>query len=148
MHWANFLFQLNFHIAHIAGKHNQVADTLSQRPQVNAISIASHNDLSVMIDEYATDPNFKDIIFAIAMGKNEEPYHVKDGFLLFSSRLCAIHSLREKAVYEFHAPLYAGHRGIQTTLKGAELYFYWPTMKKDIIAYVSSCIVCQKVKYD
>ena len=51
-------------------------------------------------------------------------------------------------MYESHAPPYVGHRGIQATLKKAELYFYWPTMKKDIIAYVSSCMVCQKVKYD
>ena len=29
MRWANFLSQFNFHIAHIAGKHNQVADALS-----------------------------------------------------------------------------------------------------------------------
>ena len=27
--WANFLSQFNFHIAHIARKHNQVADALS-----------------------------------------------------------------------------------------------------------------------
>ena len=62
MHWANFLSQFNFHIAHIARKHNQVADALSRRPQANAVSIATHNDLSQMIDEYATDPNFKDVM--------------------------------------------------------------------------------------
>ena len=101
-----------------------------------------------MIDEYATDPDFKDIVFAIAMGKNEEPYHVKYGYLLNSNRLCVTHNLRNKVMYESHAPPYAGHRGIQATLRAAELYFYWPTMKKDITAYVSSCMVCQKVKYD
>ena len=47
MRWANFLSQFNFHIAHIAGKHNQVADALSRRPRANAVSIASHNDLSL-----------------------------------------------------------------------------------------------------
>ena len=148
MRWANFLSQFNFHIAHIAGKHNQVADALSRRPQVNAVSIATHNDLSQMIDEYATDQDFKDVMSAIAMGKNEEPFQVKDGYLLNGNRLCVTHNLRHKVMYESHAPPYVGHRGIQATLKGAELYFYWPTMKKYITAYVSSCIVCQKVKYD
>ena len=61
MRWANFLSQFNFHIAHIAGKHNQVADALSRRPKVNAVSIATHNDLSQMIDEYATNPDFKGV---------------------------------------------------------------------------------------
>ena len=44
MRWANLLSQFNFYIAHIAGKHNQVVDALSQRPKVNAVFTASHND--------------------------------------------------------------------------------------------------------
>ena len=55
MRWANFLSQFNFHIAHTTRKHNQVADALSKRPQINAIFIATHNDLSHRIDEYAMD---------------------------------------------------------------------------------------------
>ena len=148
MRWAKFLSQFNFHIAHIAGKHNQVVDALSRRPQVNVVSIATHNDLSTMIDEYAIDPDYKDVMSAIALGKNEEPFTLKDGYLLYGNRLCVTHSLRDKVMYESHAPPYARHRGIQATLKGVELYFYWPTMKKDITHYVSSCLVCQKVKYD
>ncbi|MCO5603454.1 hypothetical protein L7F22_057604 [Adiantum nelumboides] len=114
MRWANFLSRFSFHIAHIAGKHNQVADALSRRPKVNAVSIATHNDLSSMIDEYAIDPDFKDVISAIALGKKEEPFTLEDGYLLHGNRLCITHSLREKVMYESHAPTYAGHRGIQS----------------------------------
>ena len=57
-----------------------MANALSQRPKVNAVFIASHNDLFGMIDEYVINTDFKDVMFAIAMGKNEEPFHVKDGF--------------------------------------------------------------------
>ena len=121
MHWAKFLSQFNFHIAHTAQKHIQVADALSRRPKANALSIASHNDLSTMIDEYAMDPNFKDVMSAIAMGKNEEPFTIKDGYLLYGNWLCVTHALRDKVMYESHAPPYTGHRGIQATLKGAEL---------------------------
>ncbi|MCO5564460.1 hypothetical protein L7F22_018121 [Adiantum nelumboides] len=148
MRWANFLSRFNFHIAHIAGKHNQVADALSRRPKVNAVSIATHNDLSSMIDEYANDPNFKDVISAIALGKKEEPFTLQDGYLLHGNRLCITCSLREKVMFESHAPPYVGHRGIQTTMKAIETYFYWPTMKGDIQDYVSKCVVCQKTKYD
>ncbi|MCO5612738.1 hypothetical protein L7F22_067007 [Adiantum nelumboides] len=148
MRWANFLSRFNFHIAHIAGKHNQVADALSRWPKVNAVSIATHNDLSLMIDEYAIDPDFKDVISAIALGKKEEPFTLQDGYLLHGNRLCITHSLREKVMFESHAPPYAGHRGIQTTMKAIETYFYWPTMKGDIQDYVSKCVVCQKMKYD
>ncbi|MCO5568169.1 hypothetical protein L7F22_021865 [Adiantum nelumboides] len=96
MRWANFLSRFNFHIAHIAGKHNQVANALSRRPKVNAISIATHNDLSSMINEYAIDPDFKDVISAIALGKKEEPFTLQDGYLLHGNRLCITRSLREK----------------------------------------------------
>ena len=82
MRWANFLSQVNFHIVHIPGKHNLVADALSRRPQVNVVSIATHNDLSLMVEEYATDPDFRDIMSAIALGKKEEPYVLQDGYLL------------------------------------------------------------------
>jgi len=147
MRWANILSQFNFHIAHIAGKHNQVADALSRRPKVNAVSIATHNDLSTMIDEYATDPDFKDVMSAIALGKKQEPYHVQDGYLLYGNRLCVTKNLHEKVMYESHAPPYAGHRGIQATLKGVDMYFYWPTVRASIHDYVAKCIVCQKTKY-
>ena len=88
MWWANFLSQFNFNIAHIAGKRNQVADALSRRPRVNVVSIATHKDLSATVDEYATDPDFKDIMSAFAIGKKEEPYDLKDGYLLYDNRLC------------------------------------------------------------
>ncbi|MCO5585889.1 hypothetical protein L7F22_039823 [Adiantum nelumboides] len=148
MRWANFLSRSNFHIAHIAGKHNQVADALLRWPKVNAVSITTHNDLSSIIDEYPIDPDFKDVISAIALGKKEEPFTLEDGYLLHDNRLCITHSLREQVMYESHAPPYAGHRGIQTTLKAIETYFYWPTMKRDIPDYVLKYVVCQKTKFD
>ena len=148
MRWANFLSQFHFHIAHIPGKHNLVADALSRRPQANAVSVAYHNDLTSMVDAYATDPDFADVMSALATGKTQDPFTLKDGFLLNGSRLCVTQALREKVMQESHAPPYAGHRGIQATTHAIETYFYWPSMKHDIQVYVSQCMMCQKVKYD
>ncbi|MCO5588471.1 hypothetical protein L7F22_042428 [Adiantum nelumboides] len=156
----------------------QVADALSRWAKVNVVSMATHNDLSSMIDEYAIDPDFKDVISAIALGKKEEPFTLEDGYLLHGNRLCITHSLREKVMYESHATPFVvmsekvmydsyitfslrekvmyeshatpfvGHRGIQTTLKAIDTYFFWLTMKRDILDYVSKCVVCQKTKFD
>ncbi|MCO5603506.1 hypothetical protein L7F22_057657 [Adiantum nelumboides] len=82
---ANFLSQFHFHIAHIPGKHNQVADALSRRPRCNAVFVASHNDLTFIVDEDATDPDFCDVKSAIALGKTQEPYVVQDDYLLYGS---------------------------------------------------------------
>ena len=49
---------------------------------------------------------------------------------------------------ESHEPTYDGHRSAQPTIQAMEIYFYWPTMRRDINEYISKCMVCQKVKYD
>ena len=59
-----------------------------------------------MIDEYAIDPDYKDVMSAIAMGKNEEPFTLKDDYLLYGNWLCVTHSLRDKVMYKSHAPPY------------------------------------------
>ena len=115
MRWANFLSQFNFHIAHIAGKHNLVADALSRRPMVNAITIAHHNDLTSKIDVYINDEDYASIMNNISNDLHHEPYSLKDGFLLHGSRLCITKNLRDKVMYESHILPYAGHRGIQAT---------------------------------
>ena len=85
-----------------------------------------------MVDEYAMDPNFKDVMSAFAIGKKEEPYDLKYGYLLYGNWLCVTHGLHDKVMYETHAPPYVGQRGVLATLKIAKMYFYWPTMKTDI----------------
>ena len=74
-----------------------------------------------MIDEYAMNPHFKDVMSTIASKKKEEPFSVQDGYLLYGNRVCVTQALREKIMFESHAPPYAGHRGIQATLNGIEM---------------------------
>ena len=62
-----------------------------------------------MIDEYAIDPNFKDEMSPIALGKIEESFHIKYGYLLCSNRLCVTHNMHNKVMHESHAPPYMGH---------------------------------------
>ncbi|MCO5557021.1 hypothetical protein L7F22_010576 [Adiantum nelumboides] len=127
MRWTNFLSRFNFYIAHIAGKHNQVADALSRRPKVNAISLATLNDLSSMIDEYAIDPNFKDVISAIALGKKEEPFTLQDGYLLHGNRLCITHSLHEKACVKRIEGDTIGHKHCT-----GQYFDYWACIDKHV----------------
>ena len=111
MRWENFLSQFHFHIAHIPGKHN--TDALSCRPMANAISVAYHNDLSSMVDAYAMDLDFANVMSALSMGKTQDPYVLKDGSLLYGSRLCVTKDLGSKVMLESHRPVNEGHRSIQ-----------------------------------
>ena len=140
MRWQTSSSQFDFHIAHIANKKNQVVDTLCWRPKVNAVSIASHRNISSMINEYVTNLYFKDMMSALELGKKKEPYKIKNVFLLYGYRLWITQRLRKKVMHE---PMYESNRGIQATLKGAKIYFYWPYMKLHIQEHVSTCVVCQ-----
>ena len=84
----------------------------------------------------------------LAQGQIQDPYFLKEGFLLYGNRLCITKDMHAKVMSESHEPPYAGHRGIQPTTQAIKLYFYWPHMQQDIEDYVSKCIVCQKVKYE
>ncbi|MCO5598973.1 hypothetical protein L7F22_053072 [Adiantum nelumboides] len=53
--------------------------------------------------------------------------------------------LRPKFLIECHVPSYSGHRGIDATVKAIDTFFYWPTLRRDVDAFVRSC---QKVKFD
>ncbi|MCO5551159.1 hypothetical protein L7F22_004656 [Adiantum nelumboides] len=75
-------------------------------------------------------------------------YSLREGYLMRKTMLCVTQPLRQKVMTECHCPPYTGHRGIATTMKGVERYFYWPRLKKDVEEFVRNCLVCQKVKFD
>ncbi|MCO5546933.1 hypothetical protein L7F22_000372 [Adiantum nelumboides] len=148
MRWANILSQFHFQIVHVQGQKNVVADALSQKLLVQAISAIHHSSFEDMVDQYATDTDFADIFTRIRDGEIVAGYSIREGYLMRKTMLCVTQSLREKVMTECHCPPYTGHRGIATTMKGVERYFYWPRLKKDVEEFVRSCLVCQKVKFD
>ena len=109
---------------HIPGKQNNVADALSRRPRVNAVTIAYHQDLTSMINDYKSDPDFAIIYAQVEQGQQITPYSLKEGFLMFGPRLCITKTLREKVMKESHEPPYAGHRSAQPTIQAMEIYFF------------------------
>ncbi|MCO5579837.1 hypothetical protein L7F22_033699 [Adiantum nelumboides] len=67
---------------------------------------------------------------------------------MFRRKLYVSRLIRQKVMTESHSPPYAGHRGIDSTIKALEMYFFWPSLRKDTKIFVRSCLVCQRVKYD
>ena len=52
MRWTNFLSMFHFQIVHVKGKKNIVADALSRKPQISAVSIPYHHELDDMKEQY------------------------------------------------------------------------------------------------
>ncbi len=40
----------------------------------------------------------------------------------------------------------AAHRGVDTTLRALQQYFYWDSMASDIATFVSACLFCAQVR--
>ena len=72
---------------------------------MNAISIAYNHDLTSMIDKYAQDEDYASIVKDLEEGRAHEHYSLKEGFLMYGSRLCITKDLREKVMDESHAPI-------------------------------------------
>ncbi|WP_255573124.1 RNase H-like domain-containing protein [Enterobacter cloacae complex sp. GF14B] len=126
MRWANILSQFHFQIIHVQGQKNVVADALSRKPLVLAISAIHHRSFEDMVDQYATDTDFADIFTRIRDGETVAGYSLREGYLMKKTMLCVTQPLREKVMTECHCPPFTGHRGIATTMKGVERYFFWP----------------------
>lgn len=115
MRMTNFLSMFHFQIIHTLGEKNVVADALSRKLYVATISVASHNDLSIMCDKYDTDVDFGLIWTDLIAGHSHASYLIKDGYFMKDNGLCIIADLRHKVMDECHAPPFAGHRGIMPT---------------------------------
>lgn len=146
--WVNFLNTFHFQFLHIAGKENVVADALSRRPSINALSLAFHEDLSSLKNQYDSDGDFNSIWKDLQVGIPSKDFVIKNGYLYHHDKICITSHLRQKVLEESHSPPYTGHRGVSATLDSLERFFYWPSLRKDTHSYVSSCIICQKTKSD
>ena len=61
MRWANFLSMFHFQILHTSGNKNIVADALSRRPKVNAVTSIYHQELESLPEMYPADLDFTTI---------------------------------------------------------------------------------------
>ncbi|GJP47591.1 hypothetical protein CLOM_g6773 [Closterium sp. NIES-68] len=54
--------------------------------------------------------------------------------------------LRQLLLEEYHGVLYAGHFDSNKTLTGIAEHYYWPHMADHVQKFVTSCIICQRMK--
>ncbi|MCO5592713.1 hypothetical protein L7F22_046716 [Adiantum nelumboides] len=94
----------HFQLVHVASKKNVVANALSRRPHVAAVSIAYQHELDEMRDHYSTDDDFVEPYAALVRGEHLDSFSLKDGFLMFRGKLCISRLLRQKVMIESHSP--------------------------------------------
>ena len=89
--WMNLLSEYDFEIKYIEGKENKVADALSRRPFVNAITLIRSDLVENIRSELENDAFYAPILQKIAQTpyeKVEGKFHLVNGNLYCHDRLC------------------------------------------------------------
>ena len=153
--WIEFLQEYDFEIAYIPGKDNVVADALSRREFVDAITVV-HSHLADKVREaLRRDKYFGSIIEELSnehVDSNPklhlEKYRLHDGLLYYSRRLCIPDNsdIKNTILKDMHDIPIAGHPGFIKTYHKVRKSFFWPGLKVMVRDYILKCVPCQRTK--
>ena len=157
-------------IQYVKGKDNHLADPLSRSYLPHQVTcqqefeaIHSVCDLCLTEDKladlkraYANDETMQTLVQTILEGWPEHKaqvsplvtpyYHVRDelstddGIVFRGQRLVVPKTMRSKLKDDLHA----GHSGVESTLRRAREYLFWPGMSQEIREFVQTCETCQE----
>jgi hypothetical protein len=153
--WLDFLCEYDFDMKHIKGKKNKVVDALNRKVHdLHTSSISMYmNDIKGRILEVANvDLLYRDLVAKLQQRERphkKESYTLEaDGLLLYKDRVYIpnVQELKLVILKEMHNMTYAGHPGYQKTVATVKTNYFWPSMKRDIVEYITRCMEWQKVK--
>ena len=148
--WSEFLQQFEYEIRYRPGKDNQVADSLSRRPDhmlapIHQSSLDIDSELLQNIKaEYSNDPITRSIIT-----NGHANYKVVDGLIYTLDNklyIPCIDTIRVTITREHHDTPTNGHLGEHKTYERISRYYYWPSMRRSIQQYIQQCQSCQANK--
>ena len=86
----------------------------------------------------------------LCQGERFRHFSINDEYLLYKGRVCvpATGNFRGQILKESHDSPSAGHPGIHKTYALVKRQFYWPSLFKDVQAYVLKCHKCQVNKHE
>uniref|UniRef100_A0A8R7R865 Integrase catalytic domain-containing protein n=1 Tax=Triticum urartu TaxID=4572 RepID=A0A8R7R865_TRIUA len=144
------LLEFTFTLQYKKGKENIVADALSRKISLMAISLVTPQWIVAVEDSYANDSTCKALLEKLLLSPdhsvNQNTLH--SGIIRHKGRIYVGKdlSLRKKLLAALHASDLGGHSGMKATYHRIKQIFYWPGLKQDVDKFVSECSVCQKNK--
>ena len=129
--WSELLSEYDFKISYIKGKENKVADALSRRPHISAISTIQVNLYDQIREQSGNDQWYTEIRSSLERGKSTptktEGYSIDhEGLLRFQGRVYipANEELRRLVLDEAHRAPYFVHPGVRKMLETLKKAFY------------------------
>lgn len=166
--WSLQLQDLDIEIVHRSGRLHSDADALSRNPidppenvsEIPLLSIQTIQKENIQSEQEASSW-WRSILIALRE-KNPSPrtrrlirnFELREGVLFhrFIShgmafyRLCVPRSLVKQVLLACHDDVTAGHLGVTRTVDKIRKRYFWPSMTRQIIHYVRTCVECQMKK--
>ena len=98
-------------------------------------------------DYYATDKKHESQFYE--NGKIKDHFSLHNGLYYYGENRLFIpntNNWRTKCIAENHDIPTAGHQGANRTFEKIRTNYFWETMRADILKYVISCDICQRIK--
>lgn len=140
----------DYEIVYKPSKANVDADALSRVPDspvLNTIS-APYVSLWNELRQLATTDSYLVRIGEAATAQPGKPYAWKDGLFCYNNRVVIPPGspFIAQLLHEHHDTPVGDNFGVLRTFKRLSRQFYWPSMHKVVMEYVSKCDICQRAK--
>ena len=153
--WIEILHEYDFEIKFRPGKENIVADALSRKSFLSAVSMPNNPIIDKVKELAPIDANYSRIVHLLCQGnlsdkgKNQvKDYTLHDDCLFFKQRLSIPKdpSLKKLILKEAHDSPTAGHMGYAKTINLLRKSYHWPGLQQDVLRYLRECLSCQRIK--
>jgi hypothetical protein len=176
--WLELIKDYDLEIHYHPGKANLVADALSRKGQVHSavvaqlpdeivedfrrlnLGIVAHTE-GVTIDVEPTleqeirkgqigDAKIQEIKDLITEGRGPEFTEDEQDTVWIKDQICVpeMESLRETILKKAHDSDYSIHPGSTKMYQNLKQKYWWHELKRDVVAHVAMCEVCQRVKVE
>ena len=110
--------------------------------------IARLSLLNRVLEAQKKDEKIVAIVSRIGNGKEIEVTVNEDGVLYYKDRVCVPddNDLRKSILEEAYSGSFAIHPGSIKMYQDLKMSLWWSGMKRDVLEFVTRCLVCQKVK--
>ncbi|KAL0534336.1 hypothetical protein IC582_028626 [Cucumis melo] len=155
--WLELVKDYDCEILYHPGKANVVADALSRKVSHSAALIIRqaplHRDLEWAEIVVSVGAVTMQLAQLTKRGLAEEGQAVEfsisyDGGLLFERRLCvpSDSAVKTELLSEAHSSPFSMHPGSTKMYQDLKRVYWWRNMKREVVEFVSKCLVCQQVK--
>lgn len=143
--WISKIQAYDFEIEYVKGKNNVVADALSRRPEINALSVIIADWKSLLLVEYSMDSFACNVIDG---NTEDDKYKVVNDVIYYKDRifLTSGSKWKERILQSVHDVPLVGHPDYFKTYRQIRERFTWKGVKNDVLCYVKECITCQQNK--